>query len=230
MTYNDIKWHTMTYNDIQWHTMTYLSYPPKRRGSNPQNNSRHGVKWNAMAIAPFESISWCCDQHLAGWWAEDSAPTRWLSWLDVSAWCWCQGCNNWTINFMVGFWTRRVPNNLSILLAYWYMVLKKNVEVKSTNLAPVKRRLPTCVSEVTEQRTSHIRQTWHHSRVSWSKLMALMARPTAWSYSECPGKTGKPRKSSAQIQPKPQMLIKQSRWRFVMKQLVRRWPWCFMVS
>ena len=42
---------------------------------------------------------------------------------------------------------------------------------------------------------------------SESQLMGFMARPTdpkqAWSYSECPGKTGKPRKSSAQIQPKP---------------------------
>lgn len=178
-----------------------------------------------MAIAPFESISWCCDQHLAGWWAEDSAPTRWLSWLDVSGWCWCQGCNKLTINFMVGFWTRRLPTTfLYSLLAYWYMVQKKMLK-SNRQILPQwrKRRLPTCVSEVTEQRTSHIRQTWHHSRVSWSKLMALMAPPTdpskshrqAWSYSECPGKTGKPRKSSAQIQPKPQ-LIKQSRWRFVM--------------
>ena len=89
-----------------------------------------------MAIAPFESISWCCDQHLAGWWAEDSAPTRWLSWLDVSGWCWCQGCNKLTINFMVGFWTRRLPTTFLYSLPTDTWFKKKNMLKSNRQILP----------------------------------------------------------------------------------------------
>ena len=54
-------------------------------------------------------------------------------------------------------------NNRSLLAPY--LLIHGLKGECSRNFAPVKRRLPTCVSEVTEQRTSHIRQTWHHSRV-----------------------------------------------------------------